>query len=758
MKLFRFSFLSLFVFFSLVLSAPAFAVTDTATIKVVVPKTTTEAIILAEVNIQDARIISQEGNVFKISFNLTNGKGLQTGVKYGIKLVSITPKSQTIVDEVIYPEALTLYENKTIQKEITYIAPIVLDGVYKLFLTSRNESGFPFSTAFVKEVKLVATVKGLEILPSSCSLSVVGEKGAPTYKLNQVVDIAPTESLSLTCSVINGSNTPIEAVPTFTTTEGTVYGKVAITDTGDINPISFKANESKTFSVLLPKATSAGIYYLTTGLKQADTLSNTISFSYIIRGNIASIKNLFMDKDYYQKGDTANLSFMWNTLGGKLLRGNTTKDSSSSVSVAVTASMVDYRGKECSAPITKALVQDFTKPKTELPISITRDCFNPTVTVTLKDSAGVTLDEKSFNIETLSVKKPAPYTLYIIALLIIIIGTSIYMKRKNKTGTDGNIPPEKTGSSIPLNIIFPFLLLVAFGLVPVHKVKADTFWLYSGGCSVLGTVGLSSSEYWAGSDVTANGSFSDLTNCPYAGVFLSIIASDDPVMTIIYQKTVVSYYGSGTATFKAPITGQTDASVTFFGELTTPAGGYVVSPYFNFPYTIKKTSMDLIPYPSSSIPYGGTTNIIWMMSPTFDFFGPTIVSCFPSSANGYSSDPSGTFTTPPLYTSTTYIISCLDSNGFEALGSTTITVAAPPAPTVNLLINGSKDQSVDYNGSAAVKWNATNATLGCTCNFSPPNGDGITSCGSSASNATDFVGLTIYKLQEPTEFIVTCNN
>lgn len=759
----------LFVFLSIFIYTPVLAVT---------PKVATapnQAIILADVNIKDANIISQEGNTFKISFSISNGKGIQTGVKYGVKLVSNTPNGQKIIDEKIYPESLTLYENKTIQKEITYDAPLLLSGKYTLYLTSRNESGFPFSTAFVKDIELTATKQGLDILPESCSLSVVGEKGSPTYKLNQIVDIAPTETLSLTCSAANNSKVDATATPSFVTTLGTVYGKLATTDTGNIAPLSFKAGEKKSFSVTLPKASTAGIYYLTVGLKQGETLSNTVSLSYIVRGTIATISNLFLDKDYYQKGDTANLSFMWSSISGKLLRGDTIKNSSP---ISITASIIDIKGKECATPITKPLTQDFTKIKTELPISITKDCFNPEVTVSLKDSAGNVLDQKSFKVETASVKQPVSYILYlIIILIIIIIAIYLYKNRKNKKD---NIP-----NSIPLSIIFPFLFLALFSLIPMHKASATTFGIITSHCgNIAFDVGIDKTSYWMGQKVIASGSVTLNPNnsggdisCMFNSVWTyGLKVSSNPTDTYdntsSFKQTLFTAIGgltSGSASFDIPAYGP--YSITFIGMAEDIVGGF--PSYGNsspFSYTVKQTSMMLVPANySTSIPYGSTINISWAMAPTFTFFGPYIVSCTPSAADGYSSAASGTFTTPALYTTQTYNISCLDSNGYYALGSTTITVASPPAPVVTVTATGvtpatapSNPLTISSGTQVNIRWSSTNttsATSSCSCTY---NGvpDDCTPLGNTVGTTTFPVSAknNPYTLQQSKTFKVDCSN
>lgn len=92
----------------------------------------TEAILLATVNIESPKIISQERDIIKISFNLSNREGLQTGVKYGVKLLKEVKNGDKVikyvVNEKIYDESLTLNPNTKTPVEITYEAPTYLSG------------------------------------------------------------------------------------------------------------------------------------------------------------------------------------------------------------------------------------------------------------------------------------------------------------------------------------------------------------------------------------------------------------------------------------------------------------------------------------------------------------------------------------------------------------------------------------------------------------------------------------------------------
>src|SRR3989344_5922984 len=146
-------------------------------------------ITIATVNIQNAKIISQEGNTLNISFDLTNREGMQSGVRYAVALVATTTEGQFLADEKVYPDTLTLAEHSSTPVDITYTAPEALSGTFTVLLSSSNDSGLPLALHPIGKVTLAPT-GGIEIVSSSCYLTVVGEKGSSHYTLIQGVDIA----------------------------------------------------------------------------------------------------------------------------------------------------------------------------------------------------------------------------------------------------------------------------------------------------------------------------------------------------------------------------------------------------------------------------------------------------------------------------------------------------------------------------------------------------------------------------------------
>lgn len=436
MNVFKISLLSLFVFCSFLLSV----VSAEDVNKNVDSK---QAITLATVSVSNYKIVSQDNNVFNISFNLTNRTGTQSGVKYGIVLKNNDPKNQIVFDEKVYPDSITLSEGSNISKAITYEAPKSLLGEYNLFLTSGNESGLSFGEVFLGKVNLKSSTDSLFIITPSCFLQVVGEKNEAHYLINQDIDISKDETLRLNCSVINQSNTALTVKPIYETRYRSSYGEVVPQNGGSNEAIVIKSKEVKTFSVVLPVSDSPQLYSVNMKLAGGDIVSNQISSTYILKGNAATITNLSLDKDAYQKGEQALLSFVYMplpTTGSERIKNSDI----SSLEYVVKLAMTNDKGEECITPIEQKLTQDIANPKVEINASVIMDCFNPKIAATLLDNKGNVLDSKNYSVNSSAQTNKdednnsnGQLAIIIIASILVVVGISAYFinlkKKQNET-------------------------------------------------------------------------------------------------------------------------------------------------------------------------------------------------------------------------------------------------------------------------------------------------------------------------------------
>lgn len=398
-----------------------------------------QTIAVATVNITNATITDQKENLFTISFDISNREGSQPQVKYGVELIKEGSYGQARADEKIYDETLNLAANSKEHRTITYQAPQGLTGEYSLFLSSKNTSGFPLAFAFVKKVTLNSTntLGTVEVLPESCFLRVSGEADSLHYTPLQGVDISSTEYLTAECTAINNTNNQLSLTPHYETYYRSAYGDKVAHQGGSRDIITFKPRESKSFLVTLPKATKPQAYDVKLFLEEAGLPSNTVTFHYVLRGASATIQNIVLDKNSYQAGDTARLSFMWSPSADNFSGSRAgTGTGISSVSLTVTITGVDQ--KNCAAPQNQDLSPVLNDPRTIISIPITNVCENPRASITLRDSQGNILAEENFVFGKEEVSPVAerddstPAVIIVIVLLAALLIATLFYK-KNET-------------------------------------------------------------------------------------------------------------------------------------------------------------------------------------------------------------------------------------------------------------------------------------------------------------------------------------
>ncbi len=237
-----------------------------------------KAIIVASVGIQDAKITSQTDSTIALSFNLTNGTGVQSGVRYAVELVSKQKEGYVTIDSKVYDETLTLLENTKTSREIVYTAPAGIEGVYEIRISSGTVSGIPLAGATLGEVTFKKYIPGgIYIAPESCTLTAIGNQRDRKTTFSQITRLINSQTLRLDCSVTNSFTTPITATPRIETRYRSVFGEQVEVLGGDITPIAFTANETKTFGIALPKSSKPQVYGGTISLVAKDIVSNTLS-------------------------------------------------------------------------------------------------------------------------------------------------------------------------------------------------------------------------------------------------------------------------------------------------------------------------------------------------------------------------------------------------------------------------------------------------------------------------------------------------
>jgi len=387
-------------------------------------------VMIADVNIYESKLISQDKNKFDFSFDLSNGKGIQSGIGYVVTLIQENENGgQTLIDEKIYAKNIQLSDGEVIKEKLEYTAPEYLKGEYDLWVTAKNNNGLSLALADLGKIKLDGTDQYLQIINNSCYLKVGGED--IKYGPRQGVDIKQGEILTLNCDVINNFASEIEAIPTVKTHWRSTSGE-QIDDSKKRDKLSFKPKEKKTIAVDLTIPSDPQAYEIRLGFldNQGKIVSNEADAHYVLSGLSATIQNISLDKNYYKKGDQAKLAFFWSGSAdgffGSRLGGN---DNVSKYYIQI--NIQDKQGKKCADDVTKEM--DKNKVNLEEQISILSNCEDPTVKISIKDEKGGVLDEselkaKSEQIPSKNESKQLialVLAFFIIVLLLVIIAKKV---------------------------------------------------------------------------------------------------------------------------------------------------------------------------------------------------------------------------------------------------------------------------------------------------------------------------------------------
>ena len=675
----------LVVFFSLSFFIKTVQATETA------PTKQSQAIVVADVNIYNAKIDKQDNNQLTISFQLSNGKKVQPDVHYAVSLTQENEKGdQLLTDNHIYPEVVNLGENQKVDKVIKYTAPTYLDGEYSVWINSANTAGMPYASAYLGTIKLQKKEAFIEIDPTACYLKVNQEE--KKYFLGQGVDVKPEEQLWAFCSVTNHFDADKTLTPRFTTKLRSSFGKIL--ETKDLStPITLKKEEKKEIKLLIPKVTDPQAYDATLSLVENNkVISSSATFHYVIVGESATIQNVRLDKVTYQKGEKANLSFFWTGRADNFSDARYSNNQENLQAPKVTATILNQDNKACSNLFTQALnSKSIDDSNLTLTIPITQACLGAQAEVKILDKNGKVLAEKKVSSPkvihkiTKPIKKSAKSSsqglFWLIIVILIIVGLVWLIVHYLKKDKGGHFP----GSS-PKVLLFLAVLLGTMFLLG-NSAQALTFTVPGGYRtdsngnqghyfdSATYSVNMNKSHYAPSEMATMTGWTIDHSDCLNAVTFAWLDGGGiggSPTQTILSHDDYQHDFRHGHITHAVENTpGSHNAWATGYAVSRTSSSPHVT---VHFPYTVVGPPTPTVSLTASPNPvaYNASSNITWTT---------TNASSCQATGNwsGSKNKNGGTESTGNLTSSKTYSIECWNSSGASSgVKSVTANVMPPP--------------------------------------------------------------------------------
>ncbi len=384
------------------------------------PISNVKPVIVANVNLSGATILKETPQAITVGLDLENqGDTPQSDIKYGVEILKITKEGQTTVDTLISPEIITLAPKQLLHKEIQYQVPSYLHGEYDVWAVGKTTSGLALGLGNAGKVNLSQKQDSLTIMPDSCYLKV--NNAETKYNLSQGVDLAQSETLTLTCNAQNNSNSQLTVAPNINTFRRSLYGPSVNISYPTQSDITFAAQEKKDFTLNIPKAPDPQAYDAVISLTQDKAIiAEKIIAHYVIQGQSATIQNIQLDKENYQSGDTISAKLFWSPSADNFPSSRAGKGTELP-KVTVTLNITDASNDTCIAPFSQEVTIDKTISILTLPAI--SNCSNPKASVSLS-SGSDQLDAR--NIE--SPKSPVqaqPVKIGLTAKRILLIFISI---------------------------------------------------------------------------------------------------------------------------------------------------------------------------------------------------------------------------------------------------------------------------------------------------------------------------------------------
>ncbi len=695
--------------------------------------------LVASINIENLMIVERVGDTFTISFDITNGKSLQTDVRYAVVLRNID--NSYVVDQVVYDDALTILENSKVNKHVSYTPPVSLSGTYNLFITANNGAGFPFGTAFVAPIQIFTEKQGVFIAPEACVID-----GKP---ITQAVAVTKQTNLLLKCTIVNNSADQVSVTPFVSTWSPDLFG-VAEQNTITETPVLLTANQKKDVTITIPLVNKPGIHTATIKVGE----SNTIFIKYSVSGMVASVRSASLDADRYKKGSSAVASVVWSVVNSTTNR------------VTLESRLKSAGGFECADSVSQIFsLGQLRSAVTEVPFVVSKQCFDPILFISIKDGSGTILDESSFSFETQSSPLLSKISsIILLTLLVVIAGIIIVFKIKRRGEEIG-------GTSLPSRGVMTFAMVILGGTILLFPSSVHAFSYLSGVDNDVTTTITMQTSFGPDVPVTAT---AEISSTATHTVSLTATNNGQTPRTTLVSNGIVSpgnNLGIYNFSFRTPTTEgtyavnfETGVNTQFVyvkvvevsndsGYISLECGGSVYSGIPNsedYPYSHGTYRAEFYEDPQATIPMD-VSGLNFKLRQEHAINIPAGVSSTPGSETVLIPVASGTSYTYTSGFDYGYTLGYGDDScdqmvevyGYGTLEGSDLTptgyMLIPELPIVNMSAPGGSYQNEQFN----ITWNSQNATS-CT-------GTGFNTGGNTS-------GSVAVSQSSATTYSVTCSN
>jgi hypothetical protein len=350
--------------------------------------------------IEAVRLEEVGPQTYKATLNLYNEGFAQSGIKYRLSLRPIDTDltNQTSVYEVTYNEVLSLAAGERISRELDFVVPNYVHGEFAVVAELGGEHGIVHAIRLAEESVVISQPASAQAVVQieSCYLKVVGED--EQFNLVQGVDVSPAEQIELVCPVVNKGDSDLSLLPAFTTYLRNTWGsEVTHEANAESREIVLTASSTSIVSILLPKATMPQAYDVVVSLKNgAELITTPVVVHYVIQGESATIHNVTPNASTYRAGEVAEVAFAWSGSADNFAGARSTSSLSEGGQLVAEIALRSLSGGMCADVVLHELPLA-THGLENITIPITADCENVVAVVSIQNSAGDILVEKTYS-------------------------------------------------------------------------------------------------------------------------------------------------------------------------------------------------------------------------------------------------------------------------------------------------------------------------------------------------------------------------
>ncbi len=352
-----------------------------------------EAILIANVNLYEAQIEKQENNQVTISFIVSNDEDkYYSDIQYGLEVLRITPvvatdlktqekkeiNYQELFDFVSYPQdILSLKPHQKIKKQIIYTLPEA-SGSFQFLVKAFNKEGLLYGFGIAGEIHLNKTIP-VELDSTTCYLRLNQEE--TKYSLKEGVSLKPEEELYLFCTLKNNTNQDQSFSISSKTYQRYYLNGQEINFPNYQETITLSPNQTKEIKIAISRPTIPQAYDTVFTFKNQNYSFPKIAVHYVVSGSSATLQLIKIDRDYYSKGDTAQVTVFWSPAADNFPQSrNQTNQENLKIKLQINSQITN---QVCSQE--QILNLDSKNLFSQFSLPIIKDCPNPKVLAQIQE-------------------------------------------------------------------------------------------------------------------------------------------------------------------------------------------------------------------------------------------------------------------------------------------------------------------------------------------------------------------------------------